>query len=66
MFKFNGRIDSEYLRGRIKAEGYKITEVANIIGVGESTFYKWLADDQMPSIAKIQMLQFVLGGVRLQ
>lgn len=61
MYKFMGKINGAYLRRLRKDRGYKGVELADLMGIAESTYYKWEAGRQIPSIAKIQMLQYIYG-----
>lgn len=61
--KSRGNINSAYLKELRVQHGFTPRQMANKLGVGLSTYYKWEDNTQTPSILKIQLLQKVYKGL---
>ena len=57
--KIIGYINGSYLKEMRLKYGLTPKQVAEKLGVGLSTYYKWEGAKQMPSILKMQMLQML-------
>ena len=57
--KIIGHINGGYLKEMRIKHGLTPQQVADKLGVGVSTYYKWEGAKQMPSILKIQLLQIL-------
>lgn len=57
--KIIGALNTEYLRELRVRNGITPIQIAEKLGVGLSTYYKWEGGKQTPSILKIQLLQLM-------
>lgn len=57
--KVIGHINGRYLKELRLKRRLTALQVADKLGVGVSTYYKWEGAKQMPSILKIQLLQIL-------
>lgn len=59
--KIRGYVNGKYLKELRIKNGYTPLQVAQKLGIGLSTYYKWEGNKQAPSILKMQLLQLVFG-----
>ena len=59
MVKIRAKINGGYLKELRRDRGLSGIQVASLLGVSESTYYKWEGGRQAPSILKLQILQVV-------
>lgn len=63
MAKIRANINGEYLKELRRERGLSGIKVASLLGVSESTYYKWEGNRQVPSILKLQILQIIYKGL---
>lgn len=61
--KVIGHINGRYLKEMRLKQRLTPLQVADKLGVGLSTYYKWEGAKQMPSILKIQLLEIIYKGL---
>lgn len=59
MVKIRAKINGVYLKELRRDRGLSGIKVASLLGISESTYYKWESGRQAPSILKLQILQVV-------
>lgn len=55
------RVFSENLRFYIERSGHQQKDIANVLGVGASTFNAWVKGKSIPNISKVQMIADYFG-----
>lgn len=55
------RVFSENLRFYVERSGHQQKEIANILGVGPSTFNAWMKGKAIPNVSKIQTIADYFG-----
>ena len=46
-----------YIKNLIKDSEYSITEIANLVGVGRNTIYRWMNDETLPLPKMLRIAQ---------